>query len=162
VRAVCALFATALLWPSVAAARVEAGPGLSFVWPADGVITSPFGLRPGEFHPGVDIGILRSLAVRSASAGRVVAAGDLTGYEGYGNVVVVSLRGGLTLVYAHLAAPLVRAGEFVLPGATLGIAGCTGWCTGTHLHFELRDHGRPIDPLSFLPLGYTGSSRQGG
>jgi murein DD-endopeptidase MepM/ murein hydrolase activator NlpD len=153
VRAVCALFAAALLVPSVAAARLEAGPGLSFLWPADGVVTSPFGLRTGEFHPGVDIGILRSLAVRSASAGRVVAAGEPAGYEGYGNVVVVSLGGGLTLVYAHLAAPLVHTGEFVLPGSTIGIAGCTGWCTGTHLHFELRDRGRPIDPLGFLPLG---------
>jgi murein DD-endopeptidase MepM/ murein hydrolase activator NlpD len=153
VRAVCALFATALLWPSVAAARLEAGPGLRFLWPADGVVTSPFGLRTGEFHPGVDIGILRSLAVRSASAGLVVAAGETAGYEGYGNVVVVSLGGGLTLLYAHLAAPLVHTGEFVLPGMTIGTAGCTGWCTGTHLHFELRDRGRAIDPMAFLPLG---------
>jgi murein DD-endopeptidase MepM/ murein hydrolase activator NlpD len=118
-------------------------------WPAQGTITSPFGNDGGRWHPGLDIGILRSLAVRAAEAGRVVAVGEPRGFEGYGNVVKVSLGGGWVALYAHLAGWRVRVGEQVTAGQRLGTAGCTGWCTGTHLHFELRRFGRPVDPLRF-------------
>src|SRR5882724_1007150 len=63
------------------------------VMPAQGTITSPFGHDGARWHPGIDIGSLRSLTVRAAVAGRVVLVGEVPGYEGYGNVVVVRSRG---------------------------------------------------------------------
>src|SRR5436190_9463682 len=156
-RAGCALLVALTVVP-VATARVRDTDGVGFVWPADGVITSPFRPRAGGFHPGVDIGTLRDLTVRAASTGRVTATGALPGYDGYGNVVVLALGDGYTSVYAHLARALARRGTWVYPGDTIGVAGCTGWCTGTHLHFELRQRGRPVDPLPVFGLGYYRST----
>jgi len=118
-------------------------------WPAPGTVTSPFGDDGGRWHPGIDIGILHSLTVRAAEPGRVVAVGTPRGFEGYGNLVKVSLGRGWVALYAHLAGWRVRVGEQVSAGQRLGTAGCTGWCTGTHLHFELRHFGLPVDPLRF-------------
>jgi murein DD-endopeptidase MepM/ murein hydrolase activator NlpD len=122
------------------------GPDWS-AWPALGTITAPFG--DGRGHPGVDIGMLRSLDVRAAQPGRVLAVGETTGFEGYGNIVEVAVGQGYVALYAHLAAWRVRIGEEVFAGQRLGTAGCTGWCTGTHLHFELRRDGTPVDPLDY-------------
>jgi len=119
-------------------------------WPAQGTVTSPFGYDGGRRHPGIDIGILRSLEVRAAQPGRVLGVGELPGFEGYGNVVEVALGGGYTALYAHLAGWRVRAGQQIAAGQRLGTAGCTGWCTGTHLHFELRRGGEPISPLHYF------------
>jgi murein DD-endopeptidase MepM/ murein hydrolase activator NlpD len=114
-------------------------------WPARGTITTPF----GAYHPGIDIGILRSLTVRAAQPGTVIAVGQPRGFEGYGNVVEVADGRGFTTLYAHLAAWRVRVGQQVRQGEPIGTAGCTGWCTGTHLHFEMRRFGRPVNPLEF-------------
>ncbi|HWC74354.1 MAG TPA: M23 family metallopeptidase, partial [Gemmatimonadales bacterium] len=96
-------------------------------------------------------GSLRDLTVRAAIGGRVVTTGEAPGYGGYGNVVVVSIGGGFTTIYAHLARPLVSTGSEVAAGQVIGIAGCTGWCTGTHVHFELRNAAAvPMDPLSLF------------
>lgn len=119
------------------------------IWPATGTITSPFGYDAGRRHPGIDIGMLRSLTVRAAQPGRVVAVGTPAGFEGYGNLVEVRLGGGYDALYAHLADWHVRVGDRVVPGQRLGTAGCTGWCSGTHLHFELRLRGSPVNPLRF-------------
>jgi murein DD-endopeptidase MepM/ murein hydrolase activator NlpD len=118
-------------------------------WPAEGTVTSPFGYDGGRRHPGIDIGILRSLVVRAAEPGRVMAVGETQGFEGYGNIVEVRLGDGYVALYAHLAAWQVRVGDEVAAGEHIGTAGCTGWCTGTHLHFELRHDGTPVDPLRF-------------
>jgi murein DD-endopeptidase MepM/ murein hydrolase activator NlpD len=135
-----------LALPAVASAHTDAGRQLSFSWPVAGPITSPFGQDGYRWHPGLDIGILRSLTVRAASPGRVVQAGYLPGYEGYGSLVLVDLGDRYTALYAHLAQPLVQAGQWLAEGESLGIAGCTGWCTGTHLHFELRYRNRAVNP----------------
>jgi murein DD-endopeptidase MepM/ murein hydrolase activator NlpD len=119
-------------------------------WPASGTVTSPFGDDGGRWHPGLDIGILRSLTVRAAQPGRVIAVGPQTGFEGYGNVVEVALGDGYVALYAHLADWHVRTGRQVVTGQRLGTAGCTGSCTGTHLHFELRHDGEAVNPLRFF------------
>jgi murein DD-endopeptidase MepM/ murein hydrolase activator NlpD len=119
------------------------------VMPAEGTLTSPYGRDGARWHPGIDIGVLRSLAVRAAVSGRVVHVGQVPGYEGYGNVVVVHSRGYEEL-YGHLAAWGVRVGQFVVPGQRIATAGCTGWCTGTHLHFEVRKHGEAVSPFATL------------
>ena len=126
------------------------GAPLSLVWPARGTVTDGFGPRWGRMHAGIDVGILTSLDVRAAAAGTVTAAGYLAGYEGYGYVVTVDVGRGYTMLYAHLAAAGVTPGDWLDLGEAFGTAGCTGSCTGTHVHFELRQAGVPIDPWPFL------------
>jgi murein DD-endopeptidase MepM/ murein hydrolase activator NlpD len=134
-----------------AGAHTDSPYQLRFEWPADGTVTSPFGWDGGRPHSGLDIGILRSLDVRAAASGRVTAVGYQQGYEGYGNLVLVDVGRPFSTLYAHLAQATVRVGQLVVAGQRLGIAGCTGWCTGTHLHFELRRGGVAIDPHTLLP-----------
>src|SRR5687768_11500321 len=123
---------------------------LSLQWPASGELTDGYGPRWGRMHLGVDIGILRSLDVRAATSGTVTAAGWITGYEGYGNVVTLDIGGGYTLLYAHLATAYAVPGQWLDSGDAIGIAGCTGSCTGTHLHFELRKDDTPVDPAPYF------------
>jgi murein DD-endopeptidase MepM/ murein hydrolase activator NlpD len=155
--ALCALLVSLIL---VAPARaVPDGPldvylehlePLTLGWPADGTMTDGYGPRWGRMHLGIDVGVLRSLDVRAATDGTVTAAGWLTGYEGYGNVVTVDAGSGYAVLYAHLARSYVVPGQWLAAGEPVGEAGCTGSCTGTHLHFELRLNGVPIDPAPFL------------
>jgi murein DD-endopeptidase MepM/ murein hydrolase activator NlpD len=124
---------------------------LRLAWPAEGTVTDGFGPRWGRMHSGIDIGILRAPDVWAAAPGQVMATGYLVGYEGYGNVVLVDVGEGYATLYAHLSRTDVYRGNWVGRGDRLGVAGCTGSCTGTHLHFELHQGGRPIDPKPFLP-----------
>ena len=150
IRGLCAALAAALLFPAAAAARTDAVWQVSLQWPADGTITSPFGRDGYRWHPGLDIGILQSLDVRAAADGMVELAGYMPGYDGYGAIVAVRHREGYSTLYAHLLRPLVRPGQIVRAGEKIGIAGCTGWCTGTHLHFELRYRGIAVDPTLLI------------
>ena len=153
--AVMSLFCL-LLVPSAPAQENGALPSRSdrqavvrLQWPAQGTITEGFGFRRGRLHSGLDIGILRSLDVRAAASGTVITVGNALGFEGYGTIVLVAGEGFETL-YAHLARAQVRVGEWVVTGERLGLAGCTGACTGTHLHFELRLDGIAVDPVPFF------------
>jgi murein DD-endopeptidase MepM/ murein hydrolase activator NlpD len=151
-RGLCAALAAALLFPAAATAKTNAGWQVSLRWPAQGTITSPFGRDGVRWHPGLDIGILQSLDVRAAADGIVLVAGYMPGYDGYGAIVAVQHLDGYSTLYAHLSRPLVHPGQLVQAGQMIGIAGCTGSCTGTHLHFELRYLGLPVDP-TFLMVG---------
>ncbi len=147
--AACALalaFATPA-FASPAARSVSSVPVFSFVWPAQGTITTPF-IPYG--HAGIDIGMLRTLTVRAAVAGVVELVGYPVGYAGYGNVIVVRVTPTMETIYAHLASYSVKPGETVTAGEAIGVAGCTGLCTGTHLHFEVRISGTPVDPMQWL------------
>jgi murein DD-endopeptidase MepM/ murein hydrolase activator NlpD len=135
----------------------DSGRQLALDWPADGRLNSPFGWDGDRPHSGLDIGVLRSLDVHTAEDGVVTRVGWLTGYEGYGLLVEVQLNERYSTLYAHLAAATVHVGQRVTAGERLGLAGCTGWCTGTHLHFELRDHGVPVDPMPLI-TGYNPAS----
>jgi murein DD-endopeptidase MepM/ murein hydrolase activator NlpD len=119
---------------------------LEFSWPAEGTITTPF----TPYHHGLDIGMLRSLDVRAAAPGKVVSVGYAAGFEGYGNIVLVQVTPEVVTLYAHLSSYKVHPGETVARGELLGIAGCTGYCTGVHLHFEVRENGVAVDPRKFL------------
>jgi murein DD-endopeptidase MepM/ murein hydrolase activator NlpD len=152
----CVLGALALVQP------VSARPGavdevvvpepgaLALRWPARGTLTDGFGPRWGRMHLGLDVGILRSLDVTAATHGHVTNVGWLGGYSGYGQVVMVDIGEGFETMYAHLSRIDVEPGAWVAKGERLGLAGCTGSCTGTHLHFELHRGGTPIDPMPFL------------
>jgi murein DD-endopeptidase MepM/ murein hydrolase activator NlpD len=128
------------------ARRLNRSQILAFAWPAAGTVTTPF----TAYHKGLDIGMLRSLDVHAAAPGKVVSVGYVTGFEGYGNIVVVQVTSDVVTMYAHLSADRVHVGQEVRKGELLGIAGCTGYCTGTHLHFEVRQNGVAVDPRKFL------------
>jgi murein DD-endopeptidase MepM/ murein hydrolase activator NlpD len=148
--ALVVLLASLVVAPA-ASARSDASARLQMVWPANGTVTSPFGMwRGNRRHEGIDIGMLLSLRVRAVTEGVVQSTGYEDGYEGYGKIIVLDLPGPYTALYAHLSDVAVRDGEHVREGELIGQAGCTGSCTGTHLHFEVRNRGVPIDPIPFL------------
>ena len=150
-RSALAVLVTSLVVAPAASARYDAGARLHMTWPASGTVTARFGeWRGSHRHAGIDIGLLRTLQLRSVLAGTVERTGYASGYEGYGNIVVLDLPGPYTALYAHLASVRVRPGQRVRKGQRIGLAGCTGSCSGTHLHFEVERRGVPVDPLHFL------------
>ena len=120
--------------------------GAGFSWPFYGNISQSF----GGGHAGIDIdGFGRHGAPVVAAAGGQVILASYGGY-GYGYHVIISHGGGFTTLYAHLSDIYVSQGEYVSAGETIGAVGCTGYCTGTHLHFEIRINGAPVNPLNYL------------
>ncbi len=119
-----------------------------FIWPVSGPITSPFGMRWGTLHPGIDIGVPTGTPIHAAAAGTVIYCSSM---EGYGNLVVIDHHNGLATAYAHQSRIAASCGENVAQGQVIGYSGCTGFCTGPHVHFEVRVNGTPVDPLGYLP-----------
>jgi len=122
-----------------------------FIWPVRGRVTSSYGIRVlngrKEFHSGIDIGSPTGTNIVAAESGRV----SYTGYmRGYGNVIILSHDGGYSTVYGHNSVNLVKKGQYVKKGGTIGKVGRTGNATGPHLHFEVRLSGKPVNPLSYL------------
>jgi murein DD-endopeptidase MepM/ murein hydrolase activator NlpD len=143
--------AAASVWVAPAGAHTDGGRQISLEWPASGIVTRGFGWDGAEFHQGIDVGSLRSLDIWAAAPGVVESVGYATGFEGYGNIVLVDIGSGFEALYAHLSEVGVEPGDVVVTGQRLGLAGCTGFCTGTHLHFELREAGSAVDPAPLLP-----------
>ena len=150
---IAAAVVAALTLAAPAFARPNFPRPLSFSFPVAGVVTGPFGeWRGGRRHDGMDIGMLRSTTVRAAAPGIVRLAGYMRGFEGYGLMVLVQIQGAYEIVYAHLSSVRVDEGDYVAVGDVVGKAGCTGSCSGTHLHFELRRNGVAVDPAPFFRL----------
>jgi murein DD-endopeptidase MepM/ murein hydrolase activator NlpD len=101
-------------------------------------------LQTWRAHLGVDYAAPTGTAVRSIGIGVVESAGNL---GGYGKAVVVKHHNGHSTVYAHLSQMLVKRGQSVAQGQSIGKVGETGWATGPHLHFEFRVNGKHQDPL---------------
>jgi murein DD-endopeptidase MepM/ murein hydrolase activator NlpD len=118
-----------------------------WIWPARGPITSGFGMRWGRMHKGIDIGAPTGTPILAAKAGVVSYAGVMSGY---GRVVIIDHGGGLSTLYAHQSAIAVSRGQHVAQGQRVGSVGCTGHCTGPHLHFEVRINGAARNPRGFL------------
>lgn len=116
-------------------------------WPAGGIVTSGFGPRWGRMHNGLDIAAGSGSPVYAAQSGTVIQA---SAYGGYGNMIVIDHGGGFTTVYAHLSSYAVSSGQSVGKGAVIGAMGCSGSCTGPHLHFETRVQGVPQNPMLYL------------
>lgn len=121
----------------------------SLVWPVRGRVTSGFGLRSGAHHDGLDIPARKGAPVLAAEAGRVVHSDD--SLAGYGNMIILKHAGRLSTVYAHNRRNLVEVGEFVEKGQIIAEVGSSGRTTASHLHFEVRRDGKPVDPLDYLP-----------
>jgi murein DD-endopeptidase MepM/ murein hydrolase activator NlpD len=137
---------------SSAAAPVGAagGGGVSasgLIWPVNGPITSPFGMRWGRMHEGIDIGVGIGTPIHAAAAGTVIWAGWL---GGYGNLTVIDHGAGLSTAYGHQQRIDVSVGQHVAQGETIGEVGSTGHSFGPHLHFEVRINGTAVDPLVYL------------
>lgn len=118
------------------------------IWPTSGVVTSPFGPRWGRLHRGIDINAPTGSPIVAAKGGVVVFAGE---NGGFGLNVIIDHGGGFATVYAHLSQLSVSEGQSVSQGVGVGLSGCTGSCTGAHLHFETRVNGEAQDPMLFLP-----------
>ena len=131
-------------------ADLPAGPvqggSQGFIWPVNGSVVSPFGMRWGRMHEGVDIAAPAGTPIRAAKAGAIALAAP-TG--GYGNYTCVNHGGGLSSCYAHLSSFAITSGS-VGQGDVIGYVGCTGHCFGDHLHFEVRINGAAVDPMGYL------------
>ena len=132
------------------AATLPAGPvrngSSGFIWPVNGPVVSPFGMRWGRMHEGVDIAVPSGTPIRAASSGSIALAAP-TG--GYGNYTCVNHGGGLSTCYAHQSSFAITSGS-VSQGDVIGYVGCTGSCFGDHLHFEVRVNGAAVDPMGYL------------
>jgi murein DD-endopeptidase MepM/ murein hydrolase activator NlpD len=113
-------------------------------------LSSPFGIRIDPlgggvgFHPGIDLEAGSGTQIHAAADGVVVMAGDC---DGYGTCVVIDHGSSVATLYGHQSALLSQVGEHVVAGQVIGLVGATGKATGPHLHFEVRLHGIPVDPL---------------
>ncbi len=128
--------------------RPPARSPLTFLAPLGIAPADRFGPRGGAMHTGLDYPAAAGTAVAAAGRGCVRATGWDAG--GYGNLIVIEHRAGMTSYYAHLASIAVSPGHCVVAGNIIGTVGSTGNATGPHLHFELRLRGAAIDPLSGL------------
>jgi murein DD-endopeptidase MepM/ murein hydrolase activator NlpD len=131
---------------AAAASLGESATG--FMWPLNGAITSYYGPRWGSMHTGIDIDGTTGQPIVASKDGVVSMAAP---FSGYGNAVIIDHGGGIQTLYGHLSAFAVSAGQTVSQGQVVGNVGCTGSCTGDHLHFEVRVNGSPVDPLNYLP-----------
>ena len=115
-------------------------------WPTTGTITGVFGEdRGSHIHAGIDIANASGTPIVAAEAGTVISGCG----GGYGNCVLVDHGNGMVTLYAHMTSIAVGSGS-VSRGTYLGSMGCTGSCTGPHLHFEVRINGTPYNPQSYL------------
>lgn len=120
------------------------------IWPAHGVVTSPFGLRwnGSDFHPGIDIANDAGTPILAAADGVVTTAGWNDG--GYGNMVDIEHGNGIMTRYGHAMQVVVTPGQYVRRGQVIAYMGSTGFSTGPHVHYEVRIGGEPVNPASYL------------
>ena len=144
------LAADGVAGPATLAALRRAPPRslLRFAWPSRAPLGDRFGPRGARFHTGVDFPTAAGSPVVAAGYGCVESAGWNAG--GYGNLVVIRHRLGMTSWYAHLARITTASGTCLSAGDPVGTVGATGRATGPHLHFELRVRGAAVDPCTGL------------
>jgi murein DD-endopeptidase MepM/ murein hydrolase activator NlpD len=131
---------------NVSPGPIRRGSG-AMIWPISGAFTSPFGMRWGRLHAGVDLAAPEGTPIRAAQSGKVVLAG-WTG--GYGNYTCIAHGGSLSTCYAHQSRYATSVGASVSQGQVIGYVGNTGHSFGAHLHFETRINGSPVNPMQYL------------
>jgi murein DD-endopeptidase MepM/ murein hydrolase activator NlpD len=139
--------------PSTFPGMIDDPGAIPAIWPVHGRITAGFGQRmdpfSGEdaFHPGVDIADGFGTDVVATGNGLVIEAEP---DAGYGRSILIDHGDGITTRYAHLSRIFVVVGEQVKQGEIIGAIGVSGRTTGPHLHYEVRIHGTPVNPVRFL------------
>ena len=129
--------------------------GLSFCYqnPIVGSVSSPFGYRidpinnKKSFHKGVDIASEKGTIITAFADGKVIDVGK---NDIYGNYVLIEHNSTYKTFYGHLSKVIADKGESLKMGQLIGIVGTTGRSTGIHLHFELRENDKQIDPIKYL------------
>jgi murein DD-endopeptidase MepM/ murein hydrolase activator NlpD len=139
-----------ILGPGYCGSVVDGPIGAGFFsWPTPSTIISGYVFNP-VIHPAIDIGGTTGNAIFAVDAGVVVYAGWHNG--GYGYVVVIDHGNGWQSLYAHMSSVGAVCGQDVYQGDVIAGMGCTGNCSGTHLHFELmHDQFGKVNPLNYLP-----------
>lgn len=130
----------------------EYGGETVFTWPMQGVITATFHDPTYPFrhlweHSGLDIAAASGTAIQAAAPGYVAWARY---GNSYGNYVMIIHANGYATLYAHMSSIAVSADQYVSRGDIIGYEGTTGFSTGPHLHFEVRENGIPVDPQLYL------------
>ncbi len=136
----------------LAAAAERSAPDLHLLWPLEHPkLTSRFGeqdiaFHQEVFHSGQDMAAPEGTPIHAAADGTVTKSGD----GAFGLNVYIQQESN-TFIYGHMSQSAVTVGQEVKAGDLIGYVGCTGECTGPHLHFEIRIGNVPVDPLAFLP-----------
>lgn len=135
--------------------KIVSAPVTSFVYPVLGPrMSSAYGKRTHpikravKHHDGVDLAAPRGAPIRAIADGTVVFADP---HGGYGKLIVIEHRGGMTSHYGHCEKISVNPGSRIKAGQIIGTVGSTGKTTGPHLHFEVRLKGVSQDPERFIP-----------
>jgi len=144
-----------------AEAAPESGPlpseGGRFLWPVRGRVLVAFGPRGGGLHnDGINIAAREGTPIRAAAAGVVAYAGNEL--QGFGNLLLVRHPGDIMTAYAHASTILVKRGESVRRGQVIARVGRTGNVSSPQLHFEVRRHDKPVDPMGYLTNVASGRS----
>jgi murein DD-endopeptidase MepM/ murein hydrolase activator NlpD len=135
---------------TVSKTKVSAEQAQADVWllPLDDyTFTSPYGIRWGKLHAGIDLAAPEGIPYKAVHAGTVTQAG----YNGgYGYAITIRNDDGTEVIYAHSRRVLVHVGDKIKAGQVIGEVGSTGASFGTHLHLEVHVNGQPCDPIPFL------------
>jgi len=133
---------------------IPADSATYLIWPVDGVVTNGFKHKRGwlrRHHTGVDISAKKGTPIRAAASGVVVLSDkNPDGHSGYGKIIIIEHRGRVRTVYAHNKKNFVKEQDLVKRGQIIGEVGRTGRASGYHLHFEVREGKKPVDPLKYL------------
>lgn len=120
---------------------------MSWNWPASGPVIERFSIT-GTVNKGIDLAGRKGEPVLATADGKVVYSG--TGLVGYGNLVIIKHNDVYLSAYGHNSRLLVNEGQWVKAGQKIAEIGSTG-TNRDKLHFEIRRHGKPVDPLQYLP-----------
>lgn len=118
--------------------------------PISGHITSRYGARESirdHTHQGLDIAAKIGTNIKAVADGKVIHSGEM---GGYGNLIIIDHGNGITTYYGHCSKLIVKVGEKVNAGDIIAEVGNTGNSTGPHLHFEIRQNGKYVDPSKYL------------
>lgn len=129
-----------MAWPSATLSQISSGYGYRF--------------NGSDFHTGIDItgpGAMGTPVLAANSGTVVVANTSFTPGVGYGKYVMIDHGGGVQTIYAHCSALNVSVGQQVVTGQKIAEVGSTGWSTGPHIHFEIRENGKSQNPTTWQP-----------
>ncbi len=133
--------------------NVQIGEDILAVEPvANGRVSSPYGYRNlggREFHPGIDLSAPYGSTIYATGTGVVVYSGWK---NGYGNFIEIDHGNGYLTRYGHASRLLVSVGDSINKNQEIGLVGCTGRCTGPHVHYEVLFNGKRKNPATYLAL----------